>query len=178
MAKAGTRPESRPVRTKTAHRFRRNFQPARFVGPGRHAGRRGTGASRMWKWPSLNLMICCAPLDASSRRFLASCSGDNATSVMVEKAQQQIAKRCRELGIPERFAPSLDLDWRHRGYDNMVAKRKTELRHMAETRVAAIEAKAITEIEMGCPRRGAAGWSARTPARGKSPARAGFRPRC
>jgi hypothetical protein len=35
----------------------------------------------------------------------------------VKKAQAQVAARCRELGIPDRFAPSLSLHWRHRGYD-------------------------------------------------------------
>lgn len=29
----------------------------------------------------------------------------------VQKAQAQVAARCRELGIPDQFAPSLSLDW-------------------------------------------------------------------
>jgi hypothetical protein len=69
---------------------------------------------------------------------------------VLRKAQEQIALRCRELGIPDRFAPGLELDWRHRGYDNLIEKRRRELRRMAETRIAAIEQKAITQIEMGC----------------------------
>jgi hypothetical protein len=69
---------------------------------------------------------------------------------LVEKAQAQIAKRCRELGIPDRFAPSVDLSWSARGYGNSIEKRKRELRTMAQTRIAAIEAKAQTEIELSC----------------------------
>ena len=69
---------------------------------------------------------------------------------VVAKAQAQVAARCRELGIPKRFAPSLDLDWHHRGYDNAVERRRKELRHMAETQVAAIEQKAIVQIELSC----------------------------
>jgi hypothetical protein len=69
---------------------------------------------------------------------------------VVRKAQEQIAARCRQLGIPERFAPSLDLDWRHRGYDNLIEKWRRELRTMATTRIEAIESKAITEIELSC----------------------------
>jgi hypothetical protein len=69
---------------------------------------------------------------------------------LVTKAQVQIAARCRELGIPEQFAPSLHLNWHARGYDNSIAKRIAELRGMAKTRVEAIEAKAVTEIELSC----------------------------
>jgi hypothetical protein len=68
----------------------------------------------------------------------------------VQKAQVIIAGRCRELGIPERFAPGLSLNWRHRGYDNLIAGRKTELRRMAQTRIAADEQKACVEIELSC----------------------------
>jgi hypothetical protein len=68
----------------------------------------------------------------------------------VKKANVQIAARCRQLGIPDRFAPSLGFGWSARGYDNRVEQRRRELRKMAETRVKAIEAKAITEIEVSC----------------------------
>ena len=68
----------------------------------------------------------------------------------VEKAQKQVAARCRELGIPDQFAPSVSLVWHARGYGNSVAKRRTELRTMAVTQIASIEAKAITAIEMSC----------------------------
>jgi hypothetical protein len=68
----------------------------------------------------------------------------------VDKCQEQIATRCRELGIPDRFAPSLSVNWQHRGYGNLVEKRRSELRTMARSRIAAIERKAITEIELSC----------------------------
>jgi hypothetical protein len=38
----------------------------------------------------------------------------------------------------------------HRGYDNALEKRRTELRRMARTKIEAIEQKAITEIELSC----------------------------
>jgi hypothetical protein len=69
---------------------------------------------------------------------------------VVRKAQEQIAARCRELGIPRQFAPDVSLHWRARGYDNAVEKRRAELRRMAQTQVAAIESKAIVQIEMSC----------------------------
>jgi hypothetical protein len=68
----------------------------------------------------------------------------------VKKAQTIVTARCRELGIPDRFAPSLDLSWSARGYDNSVSRRKAELRRMAQTQIEAIERKAVTEIELSC----------------------------
>jgi len=68
----------------------------------------------------------------------------------VDKAQKLVAARCRELGIPSQFAPALTLNWRHRGYDNLVDRRRAELRRMAETQIEAIERKAITQIELSC----------------------------
>jgi hypothetical protein len=66
----------------------------------------------------------------------------------IKKANVQIAARCRELGIPDQFAPTLDAVWHLRGHDNSVAQRRAELRTMAKTRIEAIERKALTEIEM------------------------------
>ena len=74
----------------------------------------------------------------------------NSVKPLVDKAQAQIAARCRELGIPERFAPNLRLQWHARGYGNSIETRKRELRGMAKTQIAAIEQKAVTEIEMSC----------------------------
>jgi hypothetical protein len=68
----------------------------------------------------------------------------------IRRAKQRIAARCGELGIPDRFAPTLHLTWLNRGYDNAVAQRRAELRRMAQTKTAAIEQKAITEIELSC----------------------------
>jgi hypothetical protein len=67
---------------------------------------------------------------------------------LVKQCQDQVAARCRELGIPERFAPGLTTEWHHRGYGNALEERRRELRRMAETRISAIEQKAITEIEV------------------------------
>src|SRR6266699_2964003 len=47
---------------------------------------------------------------------------------LVRKAQEQVAARCQELGIPRRFAPSMRLAWSHRGYGNAIAARRAELR--------------------------------------------------
>jgi hypothetical protein len=69
---------------------------------------------------------------------------------VVARAKQQIAARCRELGIPDRFAPTLDTRWSHRGYDNSVKQRREELRRMARTKIEAIEQKAATEIALSC----------------------------
>jgi hypothetical protein len=63
-----------------------------------------------------------------------------------EKAQAAVAARCRELGIPARFAPRVDVEWYGRG-ENAFKQRRDELRKMAETRIAAIERSAKVEIE-------------------------------
>jgi hypothetical protein len=69
---------------------------------------------------------------------------------LVKQCQERIAARCHELGIPDRFAPGLSLQWQHRGHGNLIASRRTELLRMALTRIAAIEGKAVTEIELSC----------------------------
>lgn len=63
----------------------------------------------------------------------------------VKKAQARVAERCRELGIPNQFAPSLNVSWYRRG-SNGSAERRAELRRMAQTRVAAMERQAIVQI--------------------------------
>ena len=68
----------------------------------------------------------------------------------VKKAQAQVAARCHEFGIPERFAPDLSVEWHHRGYGNQIDSRKAELRRMAQTQIAALEQKAIVEIKVSC----------------------------
>ncbi|CAN7550512.1 hypothetical protein [Pararhizobium sp. LjRoot238] len=70
-----------------------------------------------------------------------------AASAEVAKAQERVEARCRELGIPKQFAPSLSLGWRHRGYGNALAERRAELRRVAQAQVAALEQKAIVMIE-------------------------------
>src|SRR5262245_48360380 len=68
----------------------------------------------------------------------------------VARAQKMVAARCRELGIPDQFAPSLSLEWSHRGYGNSIKERRQELRRMAVTQIEAIEQKAIVQIELQC----------------------------
>lgn len=66
----------------------------------------------------------------------------------VRRAKIKIAARCRELGIADRFAPTLGMSWVHRGYDNMLERRRNELRRVATTKIEAIERSAITQIEV------------------------------
>jgi hypothetical protein len=75
---------------------------------------------------------------------------EKAAEDVVRKAQEKVTKRCRELGIPQQFAPSLNLHWCGRGYDNAVEKRRRELRRLAQTRITAIEQKAVVQIELSC----------------------------
>jgi hypothetical protein len=75
-------------------------------------------------------------------------AAEKAAAVHVKKAQAIIAARCAELGIPKEFAPNVSLHWYARGYGNSLEKRRVELRKMAATQIAAIEAKAITQIEV------------------------------
>lgn len=65
---------------------------------------------------------------------------------VVVAANETIAKRCAELGIPKDFAPSLAFAWIGRG-ENQVASRRAELRRMALSRIKAIEKEAVTKIE-------------------------------
>jgi hypothetical protein len=74
----------------------------------------------------------------------------NAAEAEVARANQRIAARCRELGIPTRFAPTLHMYWSPRGAENSVKERRTELRRMAETKIESIERKAVTAIEQSC----------------------------
>jgi hypothetical protein len=71
-----------------------------------------------------------------------------ATEQIISKAKLQIAARCHELHIPAEFAPTLELEWRTRGCDNLVERRKAELRRVAKSQIEAMEKKAILEIEM------------------------------
>jgi len=65
----------------------------------------------------------------------------------VDKAQRRVAARCRDLGIPEKFAPSLNLTWRNRGWDNALKERRDELRRVAKSRIDALEKDALLCIE-------------------------------
>jgi hypothetical protein len=54
----------------------------------------------------------------------------------VTEANDYIARRCRELGIPERFRPSINYYWSGRG-ENAFNDRRAELRRAAKTELAA-----------------------------------------
>jgi len=69
-----------------------------------------------------------------------------AAEAAVSDADAAIATRCRELGIPEDFRPGLRLSWYGRG-ENASAQRRSELRRVAGTRIAAMEQAARAEIE-------------------------------
>jgi hypothetical protein len=64
----------------------------------------------------------------------------------LDTARVEIAARCHELGIPPEFAPGLDIYWHGRGH-NAVQDRRAELRRVAKSRIAAIEAEAVSKIE-------------------------------
>lgn len=64
----------------------------------------------------------------------------------VEQAQEAVVARCKQLGIPEEFAPSLGFGWIGRGH-NAVASRRQELRRAAKSRIEALEKEAVTKIE-------------------------------
>ncbi len=72
---------------------------------------------------------------------------EGAAKQETDKANARIAERCRQLGIPKRFAPSINTYWVGRR-ENAVAERRAELRKMATTRIEAIEQETIVKIEM------------------------------
>jgi hypothetical protein len=69
-----------------------------------------------------------------------------AAQAEIAKADAAIAARCREVGVPEKFRPTLDLLWRGRGV-NADPGRRSELRRLAQARVAALEKSALAAIE-------------------------------
>lgn len=66
----------------------------------------------------------------------------------MEKIRKRISERCRELGIPAKFAPDLQLSWNHKGYGNALKKRVEELRIAAKAEIDAMEQRAIVQIEL------------------------------
>jgi hypothetical protein len=58
----------------------------------------------------------------------------------------RVAERCRELGIPPRFAPSLEYHWFRRG-QNASKQRREELRKVARTRLDAMTKGAQLQID-------------------------------
>ena len=65
---------------------------------------------------------------------------------VVAESQMIIAKRCKELGFPATFAPSISASWQGRG-ENMLSARRAELRRVAKASIEAMTKAAITKIE-------------------------------
>lgn len=64
---------------------------------------------------------------------------------IVDDSNKRIAAECAALGIPSQFAPKLIFGWLGRG-ENAIASRRAELRRVAQTRIEAIEKRAIVQI--------------------------------
>jgi len=69
-----------------------------------------------------------------------------ASQRVVAEATEKIMERCKALGIPAAFAPSLNLTWAGRG-QNMMASRREELRRVAKSSIEAMTKAAMTKIE-------------------------------
>lgn len=69
-----------------------------------------------------------------------------AAKEVVAKAKLAIAQRCRDLGIPPEFAPTLEVSWYSRGRNALKAERD-EMRRVAKRRVEQIETAARLAIE-------------------------------
>jgi hypothetical protein len=63
-----------------------------------------------------------------------------------KKANEEIAARAKELGIPDEFAPKLGYSWLRRG-ENEYQSRRAELRRVAKAEVETIEKLARVQIE-------------------------------
>lgn len=64
----------------------------------------------------------------------------------VEKADEELAQRCRDLGIPEQFRPKMTFSWYERG-ETAFAARRAELRRLAVAKINVMAAQAEVEIE-------------------------------
>lgn len=69
-----------------------------------------------------------------------------AAAEVAARANEEIQRRCVEMGIPETFRPRLDVVWTGRG-ENALAERRAELRRVAQTRADADAKAAIEHIE-------------------------------
>jgi hypothetical protein len=64
----------------------------------------------------------------------------------VQQAQQVIAEKCREKGIPEEFAPRIELRWYGRG-ENALAERRGEVRKTLYAKIDALGQAALVTIQ-------------------------------
>ena len=65
---------------------------------------------------------------------------------VLARANQEIQRRCEEMGIPERFRPGLVFHWNGRG-ENATAERRAELRRVGQAQADADQKHALTRIE-------------------------------
>jgi hypothetical protein len=75
-------------------------------------------------------------------------SASKVAEAEVAKAQEKVAARCAELGIPGVLRRASSSTWSARGYGNSVKERRDELRRAAVSRIEAIESAAVVEIEL------------------------------
>jgi hypothetical protein len=68
-----------------------------------------------------------------------------------QRADAELQRRCQEMGVPERFRPTLRVSWSSRG-ENALAERRAELRRVALARADADAKAAIEHIEASAVR--------------------------
>jgi len=61
-------------------------------------------------------------------------------------AEETIARKCEEMGIPAGFSPALSIDWTNRG-TNAISRRKEELRKAARLKIDSMLKASITQID-------------------------------
>lgn len=69
-----------------------------------------------------------------------------AATEAVQRANEEVSRRCKEMGIPDSFAPYIGVGWVGRG-ENAVKSRQDELRRVAKTRIDAMSKEALLKIE-------------------------------
>jgi hypothetical protein len=69
-----------------------------------------------------------------------------AAAEAVKEADRVVAVRCEELGIPRKYRPGIHAEWWGRG-ETASKERRSELRLVAKTRIAALEKQAKLDIE-------------------------------
>lgn len=64
----------------------------------------------------------------------------------VKAAEEIVAQRCEEMGIPRSLSPHIDVYWRGRGAD-AIKERQAELRRAAKAKIDEMSKKAVLKIE-------------------------------
>jgi hypothetical protein len=65
---------------------------------------------------------------------------------LIDEADAEIARRCRDLGLPDKFRPSLNVSWYGRG-ESASRERRAELRKVAQAKLEASARAAKVEID-------------------------------